>query len=119
MVEAAPEDSVTSPGVVGMGKLAFMVSVGTGMGWVEGHRLVPSLWRTLRAMWDLWSSALSSCWPPVARFLATQSGKTMRKPSTPLPHCVGGVAEPAFPSSLPQYQLMRESLMTLRSAWKG
>ena len=83
MVEAAPEESVTCPEVVGMRKLALMVSVGTGMGWVEGHRLVPSLLRTLRAMWDLWS-ALSSRWPPVLGFLATQSWKMMRKPSTPL-----------------------------------
>jgi len=32
MVEASPEESVTVPEVVGIGKLTVMVSVETGMG---------------------------------------------------------------------------------------
>jgi len=53
MLDASPEESVTSPVVVGILKLALIVSVGTGMGWDFGHFRVPSLPTTLRAMCDL------------------------------------------------------------------
>jgi hypothetical protein len=43
MVDALPEESVTLPEVVGIGKVTFMVSAGTGMGWVLGHRDTPFL----------------------------------------------------------------------------
>jgi hypothetical protein len=43
MVEAAPEESVTLPEAVGMGKRTFMLRAGTGFLWVVGHRHVPSL----------------------------------------------------------------------------
>src|SRR5215217_5398485 len=104
-----------------MGKLAFMVSVGTGMGWVEGHTRVPSLWATLRAMCDLCtrvgsgSSVLSIFCTP-GDCSATQSGKMIFRPSTPPLHCVGGSAEPDLSSSpppLPQYHLIRLPLMFL------
>ena len=42
MVEAAPDESVTVPDVVGTRNLTSMVSVATGFGWVSGHCLVPS-----------------------------------------------------------------------------
>src|SRR5215207_8303261 len=112
-----------------MGKLAFMVSVGTGMGWVEGHTRVPLLCATLRAVCDLCtrvgsgSSVLSIfCTPGDSS--ATQSGKIIFRPSTPPLHCAGGSAEPALSSPVPQYHLMRLPLMflavmILRLARKG
>src|SRR5215203_782008 len=125
MVEASPEESVTVPEVVGIGKLAFMVSVGTGMGWVEGHFRVPSLWALLRAICERWLSLSIFCAPLAS--LATQSGKMMRSPSTPPLHRVGGSAEPALSSLVPpppQYHLTRAPLtslsaMILRSLAKG
>src|SRR5918995_6617962 len=111
MLDASPEESVTSPVVVGILKLALIVSVGTGMGWEFGHRRVPSR-RTLRAMCDLWSALSSSCRP--FESLATQSGKMMRKPSTPLAHCVGGVVPPPPSSAIPHLHVMRVALITFR-----
>src|SRR5918998_679200 len=109
--EAPPDDSVTSPGVVGIRKLALTVNVGTGMGWVPGHRRLPSLLSTLRAMCDLWSA--------LSVLPLEQSGKTIRKPRTPPPHRVGGVFVPAAVSLVPQLHVMRLALITLRSATKG
>ena len=39
MVDAAPEESVTCPGLVGMRNLKVATSIGTGVGCVSGHRL--------------------------------------------------------------------------------
>jgi hypothetical protein len=42
MLDAGPEESVTSPGVPrGIGKVTFMVSDGTGTGRDRGHRSLP------------------------------------------------------------------------------
>jgi hypothetical protein len=43
IVEAAPEESLTLPGVVGMGNITFMLRAGTGFWWLVGQRHVPSL----------------------------------------------------------------------------
>src|SRR5215212_8726932 len=43
MLRALPEESVTLPRVVGMGKVTFMVSTGTDLGWVDGHRTLPPI----------------------------------------------------------------------------
>ena len=118
MVEASPEESVTVPEVVGILKLALIVSVGTGMECVSGHsRPVPSLERTLRTMCNLWSVLSSTCWPFASA--ATQSGKTIRTPSTPPLHRVGGVAEPVPLSEIPHLHVMRAELITFRSGAKG
>jgi len=43
MVDGRPEESLTKPLLVGMGKVTFIVSTGTEMGWELGHRTLPSI----------------------------------------------------------------------------
>jgi len=40
--DSSSQASVTLPGVAGMGKITFMVSTGTDLGWERGHRTLPS-----------------------------------------------------------------------------
>jgi hypothetical protein len=121
MVEAPQGDaslqaSVTLPGVAGMGKITFMLSTGTDMGWERGHRTLPSR-LPLQAMCDLWF-ALSSRGLPFGA-TATQSGKTMRKPSFLVPHLLGGFRESFRLSAHLQLMCLALEVITFRPAGKG
>ena len=127
---ASSEESVTVPEVVGILKLAFIVSVGTGSSKLRVPPETVVLRLTAGHVRSVCSVAsglgLSSTCPPVVGSVATQSGKMMRSPSTPLPHRV--VPRDLALSSLlpppPQYHLTRAPLtplsaIILRSLAKG